>query len=137
MAVAGVLENHRPDIRWRLVGGGGRLHHLRNLVSRNRSGNSRPRYPNNAGTGGSEAGWVIVQPANATNARNRIAMPPSQRAMNSGFGARIFGRSSITAQTCAITATPPPTKTASKDYCPLPSALLRSVSSFTRSYMLM
>src|SRR5882762_3384865 len=39
---------------------------------------------------------------------NRIPIPPSQRAMNSGFGARILGRSSVTAHSCAITAIPPP-----------------------------
>src|SRR5437867_3345668 len=37
-----------------------------------------------------------------------MPMPPSQRAMNCGFGARIFGLSSATAQSWATTATPPP-----------------------------
>src|SRR3989441_10887585 len=37
-----------------------------------------------------------------------MPMPPSQRAMNCGFGARIFGLSSATAQRWAPTATPPP-----------------------------
>jgi len=39
---------------------------------------------------------------------SRIPMPPSQRAMNSGLGARILGRSNVTAQSCAASATLPP-----------------------------
>src|SRR6266545_652263 len=101
LAVAGVLEDHRADVR--LL-----ENHLRNLVSRNKSGNSTPRYPRPAGSGGIEARWVTDHTRSTPSARNRIPMPPSQRAMNSGLGARIFGRSNVTAHSCASTATPPP-----------------------------
>src|SRR6267143_1666172 len=94
LAVAGVLENHCADVR--LLES-----HLRNLVSRNKSGNSTPTYPSNAGT-------VRETMRTMPTPSSRIPMPPSQRAMNSGFGARILGRSSITAQSCAISATLPP-----------------------------
>src|SRR6266566_713496 len=94
LAVAGVVENHRADVR--LLES-----HLRNLVSRNKSGNSTPTYACRAGT-------VRETISTMPTPSNRIPMPPSQRAMNSGLGARIFGRSSATAQSCAISATPPP-----------------------------
>src|SRR6266487_931992 len=93
MAVAGVMEDHRADI--------GLLHHLRNLVSRNRSGNSTPTYPSRAGT-------VRDTIRTIPTPRNRIPMPPSQRAINSGLGARSLGLSRTTAQSCARTAIPPP-----------------------------
>src|SRR5213594_162610 len=93
LAVAGVVEDHLADV--------GLLHYLRNLVSRNRSGNNTPTYPSSAGT-------VRETIRTMPTPSNRMPMPPSQRAMNSGLGARIFGRSSPTAQSWAITATPPP-----------------------------
>src|SRR5258705_304659 len=92
-AVGRVLENDLADV--------GGLDHLRNLVSRNKSGNSTPTYA-------SRDGMVRETIRTTPTPSNRIAMPPSQRAMNSGLGARIFGRSSATDQSCAITATPPP-----------------------------
>src|SRR5258705_5715237 len=95
LAVAGVLEDHGADVR--LL-----ENHLRNLVSRNKSGNSTPTYASRAGT-------VRETIRTTPTPSNRIAMPPSQRAMNSGLGAPIFGRSSATAQSCATPATPPPT----------------------------
>src|SRR6266480_2660868 len=93
MAVAGVMEDHRADI--------GFLHHLRNLVSRNKSGNSTPTYPSRAGT-------VRDTIRTIPTPRNRIPMPPSQRAINSGLGARSLGLSRTTAQSWARTAIPPP-----------------------------
>src|SRR6266576_931997 len=94
LAVAGVVEDHLADVR--LL-----EHHVRNLVSRNKSGNNTPTYPSSAGTV-RETIRTIPTPS------SRIPIPPSQRAMNSGLGARIFGRSSATAQSCTISATPPP-----------------------------
>src|SRR5213592_123640 len=101
LTVTGVVEDHLADVRFLES-------HLRNLVSRNRSGNSTPTYPRPAGNGGIEAWWVTDHTKSTPSARNRIPMPPSQRAMNSGFGARIFGRSNVTAHSCASTATLPP-----------------------------
>src|SRR6266513_4714395 len=51
---------------------------------------------------------VTAHTSSAPSARNRIPMPPSQRAMNSGLGARILERSSATAHSCASTANAPP-----------------------------
>src|SRR6267143_875851 len=100
MAIRRVLEDDLADI--------GSLDHLRNLVSRNNSGNRTPKKPNTAGSGGNEAGWVRTQITSAPNARNLIPIPPNHRAMNAGLGARIFGLSNTTAHSCAINAVPPP-----------------------------
>src|SRR5690348_9982795 len=100
VAVRRVLEDDLADV--------GRLHHRKNLVSRKSSGSNTPRNPSDAGSGGSASRCVAATARSAPSARARTPMPPSQRAMNTGCGACIAGRSSATAPSCAASAAAPP-----------------------------
>src|SRR6266576_1819921 len=100
VAVRGVLEDGLADI--------GTLDHFRNSVSTKSSGKSTPRKPSDAGSGARAARSVTANTSSTPSASARTPIPPSQRAMNTGWGAPIAGRSSATAASCAATATAPP-----------------------------
>src|SRR5438034_10079274 len=100
VAVRRVLEDDLADV--------GTLDHFRNSVSTKSSGKSTPRKPSDAGSGARAACFVTANTSSAPSASARTPIPPSQRAMKTRWGARIAGRSSATAASCAATATAPP-----------------------------